>query len=783
MPNTILCPINNVTKMTKKVLLLALVAFFCQMALTPVLAVKAAPFPIKITQPDGTQLTIRLHGSEFSHFQTSEDGYILKANTNGFLTYAAVNSAGELVESNVIAQNINKRTTSEVQFLKTVNQSAVQQSVQNLSKKSKMLLTGADKPRKAYPLIGTPKALVILANFTDKAFGVASPQTSFQNLVTQSGYSANGGTGSAKDYFMSSTYGKFAPDFVVVGPVTLPQNMAFYGGNDTSGSDKNPAQMIVDACKAADTAGLDFTQFDTDGDGYVDNVFVYYAGYNEAEGGPANTIWPHRWSISSAGITTGITFDGKKIEDYSCTSELKGTSGTNMCGVGTFCHEFGHVLGLPDYYNTSGSSTYISTTETWEVMDYGPYLNNGCTPPTYSAWDRFFLGYLTPQQINTAADITLNPLYQGTTAPANTNNQAYLIAASTHNLNGAAPSPAEFFLVEYRKHTGWDTYLGQNIDASGNLTTIPSDGMCIWHIDYLQSAWDNNGPNNAESSTQTASSHMRVYLQPLSGQTTTPGTTFTTGSFTPTTWSGTNLNKPLTSIAMTSSNMTFKFMGGAAGPTITAGTVSAFAMTVGTAAATQTITVTGSTLTSDIQLNLPSSSSFDIKLASGSIWGKSLTLTQTSGAVSQSVQVRYNPTSVGTQTDQLVLTSTGATTVNVNLSGTATVGTGSPVIFAGKVDSNIPFSVTKVNASNTKTINIKSTDVNNSLNFALAGNDAAMFSVSASSVTKDAANAAAGTNITVTYKPTAVGSHSATLTISGGGLTPDRVISLTGTGI
>ncbi len=768
--------------MTKKVLLMALVAFFCQVAYLPVFAVKAAPFPITVTQPDGTQLTIRLHGSEFNHFQSTVDGYVLKSNTNGYLTYATVNSTGELVESNVIARNIDKRTSSETQFLKTVDQIAVKQSVQNLAKTSKMLLSGADKPRKAYPLIGSPKALVILVNFTDKSFVVPTPLTAFQNLVTQSGYSANGGTGSAKDYFMASSYGKFAPDFVVAGPVMLPQNMAYYGGNDTSGNDKNPAQMVLDACAALATTGFNFAPYDTDNNGVIDNVFIYYAGYNEAEGGAANTIWPHRWSISSSGKSSG-SYSGKTVDDYSCTSELKSTSGSSMCGVGTFCHEFGHVLGLPDYYNTSGSSTYISTTETWEVMDYGPYLNGGCTPPTYSVWDRFYLGYLTPQQISTAADITLNPIYQGTTVPANTNNQAYLIAASTHNLNGSAPSPAEFFMVEYRKHTGWDTYLGQTVDASGNLTTIPSDGMCIWHIDYLQSAWDSNGPNNANSSTQTASSHMRVYLQPLSGQTTTPGTTFTTGSFTPTTWSGTNLNKPLTSIAMTANNMTFKFMGGAVGPTIAAGTVSAFTMSVGGAAPTQTITVTGTALTNNIQLTLPANSVFDIKLTSGSTWGKSLTLAPTSGSVSQSVQIRYSPIALGTQTDQLVLTSTGATTVNLNLSGTLAVGPNSPVISVGKIDSGISFSATQTNTINAKTINVKTTDVNDNLYFTITGTDAAMFSASVTMLTKDASNAASGTNITVSYKPTATGTHTATLTISGGGLTPPKVITLTGSGI
>jgi len=768
--------------MVKKSLLLSLVAILFQVAIIPVHAVKAYPFPITITQPDGSQLTIHLRGDEFHHFQTSTDGYVLKENAQGFLTYATVNSTGELVESSIIARNENKRSASDLQYLKTIDQAAVQQSIIKVAQKSKMLLTGADKPRKAYPLIGSPKALVILVNFTDKTFSVSSPQTSFQNLVSQSGYSANGGTGSAKDYFMSSTYGKFAPDFVVTGPVTLPQNMAYYGGNDSGGSDKNPAQMVLDACAALAKTGFDFTPYDTDNDGVIDNVFIYYAGYNEAEGGPANTIWPHRWSIADAGLTSG-KYSGKTVNDYSCTSELKGTLGTNMCGVGTFCHEFGHVLGLPDYYNTSGSTTYITTLETWDIMDYGPYLNNGCTPPTYSAWDRFFLGFLTPTQISTPADITLQPIYQGTTPPASTDGQAYLIAANTSNLNGAAPSPAEFFVVEYRKHTGWDTYLGQVVDASGNLTTIPGDGMCIWHIDYLQSAWDANTPNNASSSSQTASSHMRVYLQPLSGQTTTPGTTFSTGSFTPTTWSGTSLNKPITNIAMTANSLTFKFMGGAQGPTITAGTLSPFSMTVGTPAATQTLTVGGTTLTSDVSVNLSNADNFDIKLSTASTWGKSVTLTQASGTASGSIQVRYNPTSVGTHSNQLILTSTGATTVNVSLSGTTVLGANSPVIYAGKIDNTIAFASTVIFSTNSKTINLKTTDLNNSLNLQLSGTDAAMFNVSASSVTKDLANGNSGTNITVNYLPTAVGNHTATLTISGGGLTPDRIITLTGTGL
>ncbi|MEI7504193.1 MAG: M6 family metalloprotease domain-containing protein, partial [Paludibacter sp.] len=606
-----------------------------------------------------TQLTIRLQGDEHQHFQATEDGYVLKANEQGFLTYATVSSMGELVASNTIAKNTNKRTASEVQFLKTINQSAIQQTIQSFAQKIKMSVSASTQPRKAtsYPHTGSPKALVILANFKDKAFSVASPLTSYQDLTTKVGYSANGGTGSAKDYFMASTYGKFAPDFVVVGPVTLPQTLDYYGKNDASGSDTNPAKMIVDACNAANVAGLDFTQFDTDGDGFIDNVFVYYAGYNEAEGAATNTIWPHRWNISSAGITTGITFDGKKIEDYSCTSELNGTTGTNMCGIGTFSHEFGHVIGLPDFYHTA-SSLGVSTLDYWDIMDVGAYNNNGCTPPTYSTYERFFLGYSTPQQVSAGSDLTLLPIYQGTTTPANSTNQSYLFSATTHNLVGNNPTPKEFFMVEYRPQIGWDKYL-------------PGDGMLIWHVDYDQDAWDANTPNNYTGTSQTAASHMRLYLQPLVGSTTTPGAAFSTGSFTPTTWSGTNINRAITSIVKTTNNVTFKLIGGY-GLSVSTNTISSLNYDNGNGPSSEkTFFVNGNDLISDIVLSPPTN--FQISKTSGTgFTSLPISLTQSNGSVATTnIYVRLKAgLSKGDYQDNIVLTSSGLTTQNITCIGT-----------------------------------------------------------------------------------------------------------------
>ena len=647
-----------------KISYLILLIFVSTIYISTIYAVPATPYPITITQADGSEITIRLHGDEFFNYKTTLDGYALVANTDGILTYAQIDATGNLFSSGVKANNIEKRLNKEILFVKNLSPN-LNFTKQNLSSRAMRAPNGNSNStlQKSYPRTGSPKSLVILVNFSDKSFVIPSPQAAYTNLLNQEGYSANGGTGSARDYFKASTYGKFSPVFDVVGPYTLPQTLDYYGKNDASGNDTNPAQMIVDACAAANTAGLDFTQFDTDGDNYVDNVFVYYAGYNEADGGAANTIWPHRWNISSQGITTGITFDGKKIQDYSCTSELKKSGG--MCGVGVFCHEFGHVISLPDYYDTSGKQK--NTLNEWDIMDAGSYNNDGRTPPTYSVYDRFFLGYLTPQQIKSPSFVILKPIYQGKTQPINTINQAFLFSATTHNLNGASPSPSEFFMVEYRKKTGWDAYL-------------PSEGMLIWHIDYDNSVWNNNTPNNFTGTSQTAASHMRVYLQPLIGSTTTPGTAFTTGSFTPTTWSGTDIKRPLTYIKKTSDSITFRFMGWGNIPSIsTAGQITSFTTVQGTPSITKTITVSGMKLIGNIDISLTTNLHFEIKKESDpeTSWAKTMSLTPGSDSIvnNQKILIRYNPTEPSFSnfhTDSLVLKSSKAEIIKLSLSGSST---------------------------------------------------------------------------------------------------------------
>ncbi len=273
-----------------KRILFALCFFLFQLSLSTVLAVKAYPYPITITQPDGTQLTIRLHGDEYHDYKTTEDGFILKANAKGFLTYATINAQGETVESNRIARDINKRTAEDIEFLNTAPTSespVVAQQSARQRVKAQRISTAARIP---FPKEGNVKTLVILVGFSNLNYVTPNPQAAFNSMFNTVGYNANRGTGSVRDYFMASSYGKFTPNFDVVGPYTLPNSQIYYGADSLSKKDVRIQQMVIDACTQASANGIDFSQYDTNNDGYVDNVSIIYAGQSQAEGGGVNSL-------------------------------------------------------------------------------------------------------------------------------------------------------------------------------------------------------------------------------------------------------------------------------------------------------------------------------------------------------------------------------------------------------------------------------------------------------------------------------------------------------------
>ncbi|MCM1521768.1 MAG: M6 family metalloprotease domain-containing protein [Muribaculaceae bacterium] len=514
------------------------------------LAVPAKPGLIEMTRPDGTTINVRIHGDEFHHFLTTEDGYYIVEDKGDFY-YADVNPLGVTVNSGIRAAAPAARTAEARAYLAGVDMDQVRATMTRTAEARLSAMAQTQQiaapafasseasgpqrgpglfPGSHFPATGKQKGLVILVEYTDVKMSVSDPHDYFTRMLNEEGFSSYGGTGSAKDFFLEVSGGKFDPDFDVFGPVTLPQNQAYYGGNNYSGDDQRPAHMVRDACDLLDDQ-INFKDYDRDGDGIVDNVFVFYAGRGEASGGSANTVWPHAWNVEY-GIGYQPTYDGVKVSRYACSNEWEGS---RPDGVGTFVHEFSHVMGLPDLYATSYTSSF--TPGSWSCMDYGPYNNGGCTPPLYGAFERYALGWLEPKAISEPEMVTL---------PAIGENVAAIIKTSKTN---------EFFLLENRQKVSWDKY-------------IPGHGMLVWHIDYNSSVWNQNVVNNTPS-------HQYVDIEEADGTQTEgsragdafPGTARKT-SFTDTTnpsmktWAGQSLNKPLTDITETDGIITFAVSGG-----------------------------------------------------------------------------------------------------------------------------------------------------------------------------------------------------------------------------
>lgn len=441
----ILC-INNFVvdycfaRQLKQASLLSLIAIIVHFVFCiEVSAVPAKPGIITLKHLDGTELKVRLCGDENYHYYETLDGERLQ------ITDYKLQITDD-------SQRISRKRQHSSQFSTFNFQHSIPQRA----------------PHQA------ERGLVILVEFSDVRF--EKTRQNFDDLLNKEGYNYNGATGSARDYFRDASNGQYVPQFDVYGPYKLDKQMSYYGQNDYQGLDKHPDQMVVDAvAKLNATENIDFTDYDTDNDGYIDNIFVYYAGYGENEGASENTVWPHAWEVYDENVTGQLVYDGKQLRGYACTSELQGTSGSVMCGIGTFCHEFGHVLGLPDFYVTDYSSSH-KTLGDWDIMDSGSYLNDGNTPPTYSAHERFYLGWLKPEILNTSGDFLLEDLQKS--------NKAYIITSSgKSNLDGGNPNPATYYLLENRQKTGWDAYL-------------PGHGMMITKTVYDENKWYNNVPNN-----------------------------------------------------------------------------------------------------------------------------------------------------------------------------------------------------------------------------------------------------------------------------------------------
>ena len=497
--------------------------------------IPARPGVFDFVQNDGTTVKVQLVGDEHFHYYLSEDNYVLAEN-EGVLYFAEPDGEGMPVASKFRATDKANRSAQVRSFLATVSKDEMLQT---------MAISNAESSRRGpgkfvdatFPTQGKQKAIVILVEYKDVKFRLSDPYDYFSRMLNEEGFSDYGGTGSARDYFLNASNGLFDPQFDVYGPVTLPNNQAYYGANTGGKDGMTAAMMVVDACEALDDE-IDFSQYDRDNNGMIDNVFLFYAGLGESGGGGPDAVWPH-----SADTPYGGTYDGKTLRRYGCTCEWvnRGSATGRPDGIGAFCHEFGHILGLPDLYTTQTVTPEPVTPGAWALMDRGSYNNDGCTPPELDLFSRYALDWWQPQEIKTAIDVRLDPLA--------TIGSGYIIRTASDN---------EYFLLENRQRCGWDRY-------------VPGHGLLVWHVDYDPGDWAIHAVNNNPD-------HQRVDIleaDNIQSETSRSGDTFPgdanvrslTGSTTPglKCWNGLVIDLPLTEITeLPDGVVTFKVKGGAA---------------------------------------------------------------------------------------------------------------------------------------------------------------------------------------------------------------------------
>ena len=449
---------------------------FALMSIISGFAAKAHSGVITIKQSDGSELTIRLHGDEhFSWYSTADDVLLVQVGKNYYV--AQVEEDGTLKATPQLAHNAGERGTVEEQVINNQNK---EKFLNSLNAEPQALAKSIGTATPAYfPHTGSPKALVILVNFQDVKFKSEDPVATFTHYINgaanEAAPEANNAYvtekwvnhGSVFQYFYDMSQGQFTPQFDIVGPVTVSKNSAYYGGNIGGIKDAHFAEMIAEACKKVSDK-VNFANYDQNNDGYVDLVYIIYAGYSESfTDNSANCLWPKSGynTFYDPETKNVLQLNDKKICRYGINNELNATpddwiKGKPLLnGIGLFCHEFSHTLGLPDLYPiVEASRVDNQNPEMWDLMDGGEYTVNGYWPTPYSPWEMEVMGWTTPDELGD------EPQQQVTLDSYATNRTAYKI-------NG---EKGEYLLLQNIQQDGWWYGVAKAFNT----------GMLVWRIDY-----------------------------------------------------------------------------------------------------------------------------------------------------------------------------------------------------------------------------------------------------------------------------------------------------------
>lgn len=455
----------------KKIITSTVLSFIAAMAL----AIPAKRNWITVTQSDGTTLKVCLTGDEHTHFYVTSDNVPLYKDAENRFCYLKIED-GKLVSSNILAHEAERRTAKESIAITDIT-SISAYAEKKLTTRNTNIMKGIKRlPGKDDKSVfqGKKKAPVILAYFSDKSFSKDDESiTAFYNdVLNKEGFSQYGAAGSVHDYFSVMSRGAFDLSFDVIGPVKVSKSATYYGGPSAiMGGTDHIGEFITEAIKNADAQyDIDWTKYDWDGDGEVEQVFVLYAGYGQATGGPTGTIWPNAWTLDEAlqnqDGNGGFSLDGVYINQYACANELYLNSGNTPMGLGVFCHEFSHCMGLPDMYDTSYGTT--PTMGDWDLLASGSYNGPqgiGWCPAGWTSYERAYAGWLDLTELKEGDKIA------GMTSLDDEDGKAYVIYNDNHK--------DEYYLLENHKNNGWDAY-------------TPEGGLLVIHVDYDKKLFDNN---------------------------------------------------------------------------------------------------------------------------------------------------------------------------------------------------------------------------------------------------------------------------------------------------
>ncbi len=455
-------------------------------------AVKAWPFPVEVRQADGSWLTIVQYGDEDFHYCMTTDG-VLVVEQDGSWYVGKIDSQGDLVATAQLAHQANQRGAAErrlvaAQHVEEYVNAGFQEAARRKIKREPVIATST-----MFPHTGSPRAVVILAEFKDEKFSIKNPKRSFDeyfNLMKTLPDNGNGedrNIASVRRYFSKVSFGQFEPEFDVYGPVTLTDSLKIYGGTRSDGKDEHMDLLFQNACTLMDDS-LDFSQYDANGDDMVDLVIIIYAGYSQSMSGNASTcIWP------KSGTTSGGKYDGKRVSRYAVSAELNGFPDCwtgppfkRINGTGTLCHEFCHTMGMPDFYPTKTAVKGDNQgMEYWSLMDSGNYILNGYAPAALNAWERESFGWITIPSLTEDTELEIRPLDKG--------GEAYRI-----------PNPND--------NTGNEYYLIENIQNIGCNTYQKGHGLVVYHVDYSPNDFSltSNSVNNVKG-------HPRMTVVPADG--------------------------------------------------------------------------------------------------------------------------------------------------------------------------------------------------------------------------------------------------------------------------